>query len=129
MFFISADVPDHFITSKTLTRTPCLSLSYEIKNKMIIILRIIFPRYLVLHVLAKLLHIRLEGDTEGEEELRKSRKKKEKKLEDKEAQNSREVTVTEGWKRGWDVEEEEAAPNPLDLTIRLARFCKVLHFL
>ena len=86
-----------------------------------------FPRYLVLHVLAKLLHIRLEGDTEGEEELRKSKKKKEKKLEDKEAQNSREVTVTEGWKRGWDVEEEEA-PNPLDLTIRLARFAEFYTF-
>ena len=91
---------------------------------MLIIFTIISPRYLVLHVLAKLLHIRLEGDTEGEEELRKSKKKKEKKLEDKEAQNSREVTLTEGWKRGWDVEEEEAAAN---LTIRLARSCKVLH--
>ena len=96
---------------------------------MLIIFTIFSPRYLVLHVLAKLLHIRLEGDTEGEEELRKSKKKKEKKLEDKEAQNSREVIVTEGWKKGWDVEEEEAAPNPLDLTIRLARSCKVLHFL
>ena len=106
-----------------------IALSYETKNKMIFIFTIIFPRYLVLNVLAKLLHIRLEGDTEGEEELRKRTKKKEKKLEDKEAQNSREVTVTEGWKRGWDVEDEEAAPNPLDLTIRLARFGKVLHFL
>ena len=96
-------MPHHFIINKTLNRAPCLSLSYEIKNKMLIIFTIFSPRYLVLHVLAKLLHIRLEGDTEGEEELRKSKKKKEKKLEDKEAQNSREVTLTEGCKRGWDV--------------------------
>merc|ERR1719237_389087 len=65
-------------------------------------------RYLVLHLLAKLLHIRLEGNgqDENEEERRKmemkSKKKKKARVEENEVRVEDTVGVaSEGWKRGW----------------------------
>ena len=91
-------------------------------------------RYLVLHLLARLLHIRLEGtgQDEDEEEQRKkvemrSRKKQQRKrLEENEARvEDGGGVAAEGWKRGWEEQEEEKenwpALNGLELGFRLAR--------
>ena len=89
-------------------------------------------RYLVLHLLARLLHIQLEGngqvDDEEEEDRRKverrSRKKCKKRVEENEARVEDAGGVNaETWKRGWEEEEKENWPalNGLELGIRLAR--------
>ena len=90
-------------------------------------------RYLVLHLLARLLHIRLEGNgqDENEEERRKmemkSKKKKKARVEENEVRVEDTVGVaSEGWKRGWEQDEEKSlenwsALNGLELGVRLSR--------
>ena len=89
-------------------------------------------RYLVLHLLAKLLHIRLEsnGQDENEEERRKmeSKKKKKARVEENEARAEDTAGVArEGWKRGWEDQEEEkslenwSTLNGIELGVRLSR--------
>ena len=87
-------------------------------------------RYLVLHLLAKLLHIRLEGNgqDENEEERRKMEMKSKKKVRVEENEARVEDTVgvaREGWKRGWEEEEKSlenwSTLNGLELGVRLSR--------
>ena len=87
-------------------------------------------RYLVLHLLAKLLHIRLEGNgqDENEEERRKMEMKSKKKVRVEENEVRVEDTVgvaREGWKRGWEEEEKSlenwSTLNGLELGVRLSR--------
>ena len=87
-------------------------------------------RYLVLHLLAKLLHIRLEGNgqNENEEERRKMAMKSKKKVRVEENEARVEDTVgvaREGWKRGWEEEEKSlenwSTLNGLELGVRLSR--------
>ena len=94
---------------------------------------ILMVRYLVLHLLARLLHIRLEGNgqDENEEERRKmemkSKKKKKARVEENEVRVEDTVGVaSEGWKRGWEQDEEKSlenwsALNGLELGVRLSR--------
>ena len=87
-------------------------------------------RYLVLHLLAKLLHIRLEGNgqDENEEERRKMEMKSKKKVRVEENEARVEDTVgvaREGWKRGWEEEEKSlenrSTLNGIELGVRLSR--------
>ena len=83
-------------------------------------------RYLVLHLLARLLHIQLESNCQDEEERGKMeiRRKKMKKrvMEEGEA---RVEDTGEGWKQGWEQEEKSvdnwSTLSGLELGIRLAR--------
>ena len=88
-------------------------------------------RYLVLHLLARLLHIQLESNCQDEEERGKMeiRRKKMKKrvMEEGEArvEDTGGVAAGEGWKQGWEQEEKSvdnwSTLNGLELGIRLAR--------
>ena len=88
-------------------------------------------RYLVLHLLARLLHIQLEGNGQDEEEgikvdMRiKTKKKRRQEVNDGKVENTGGVAA-EGWKKGWEEEEEKSVENwttliGLELGARLAR--------
>ena len=89
-------------------------------------------RYLVLHLLARLLHIQLEGNGQDEEEgikvdMRiKTKKKRRQEVNDGKVENTGGVAA-EGWKKGWEEEEEEKSVENwttligLELGARLAR--------
>ena len=89
-------------------------------------------RYLVLHLLARLLHIRLEGNGQDEEEEERrnmemmSKKKKKVRVEESEAKVEDTVGVEghKGLKRGWEQEEEKSLENWStlnELGVRLSR--------
>ena len=88
-------------------------------------------RYLVLHLLARLLHIQLESNCQDEEERGKmeirSKKMKKRVMEEGEArvEDTGGVAAGEGWKQGWEQEEKSvdnwSTLNGLELGIRLAR--------
>ena len=105
-----------------------LSLSLTLTLTFFIKLAWWIVRYLVLHLLARLLHIRLEGNGQDEEDegrkmgMRKKQKKKRVEENDARVEDAGGVNA-ETWKRGWEEEEKENWPalNGLELGIRLAR--------